>query len=401
MKNYDFIIIGAGIIGLTQAYYLRKRNPTATIAILEKEVAEALHASGRNSGVLHTGIYYGQDTQKAKFCLEGNHLMKNFCREHQLGLNECGKLIVAKTTGELEELQRLYRQGRLNGANISYISAKEALEIEPNARTLENAIWSPETASVSPKEVCNKLRLLLISRKIDFFFGCKVLKVSTINKTIKTDKGEPFTFGYLINCAGVYADNIARQSNLAKNYQILPFKGLYISTKNNDEFSLKTNIYPVPNKMLPFLGVHFTVTASGQTKIGPTALPALWREHYQGFSGFSVKEILTILSWYFSSFFRNDFNFRKLAAVESKYLLKKNLIKEAGDLLRNDIQHIPFIKLQPGVRAQLYDKKNRKLVNDFVFLKEDNACHILNAVSPAFTSSFAMANYITQEVISV
>ena len=269
------------------------------------------------------------------------------------------------------------------------------------AKTFEHAIWSPETASISPKDVCEKLKLFLTSQNVDFFFDCKVLGINIKKKTLDVSKKISFGFGYLINCAGVYADYIAKQFGLAENHQILPFKGLYVMIKPNSGFDLKTNIYPVPNKELPFLGIHFTITSQGHIKIGPTALPALWRENYRGLNRFNQKEFLSISRWYLSTFCRNDFNFRGLVRTECKYFLKKNLITEANKLITTNVQSNKVSALQPGIRAQLYDKKQKHLINDFLFLTDQNSCHILNAVSPAFTSSFAVANHVIEGVISV
>jgi len=370
------LIVGAGIVGMTLAYEWQKRNPNDEIIIIDKEAHEAVHASGKNSGILHAGFYYNSNSLKAKLTAEGNRLMKEFCKEKNIKINETGKLVVAKNEEELETLSELEKRSKSNNAGAYLITEEEAKKIDKNAKTHKFALYSPNTASVNPREVCKALREDLKSKGVKFIF----------NMAFEKYKG---SYDFLINAAGLYADKIAHKFNIGQNYSVIPFKGLYLKYLGINK--VKTQIYPVPNIKNPFLGVHFTLMADNTIKIGPTAIPAFWRENYAGFSRFNVNEMMEILRIETKMFFRHKW-FRDLAFYEMKYYLPKNLINEAKKLvykLRGDFKVYP-----PGIRAQLVDLNDLGLVMDFLVEKKENQIHILNAVSPAFTASFAFAKYI-------
>jgi len=223
-KNYDYLIIGGGIMGLTIGYELRKKFTDKTIAIIEKENDVAQHASGRNSGVLHAGFYYTSSSLKAKFTVDGNKIMKEFCHENGIYVNECHKVVVASDENELEALYELERRGKQNGVDIQLIDEDALYKIEPNSNTYKKALYSPTTASVDPVEVCQKLKEILISKNIDFFFNTKYIKKN--NEYVFTNNGK-FKTGFLINAAGLYADVIARDYGYSKDRIIIPFKGIY------------------------------------------------------------------------------------------------------------------------------------------------------------------------------
>ena len=275
-KIYDYLIIGAGIVGLTIAYELKKRKPSSKIIIIDKENEVAQHASGRNSGILHSGFYYTENSLKAKLTALGNKKMKNFCYENNIIVNETKKIVVAKNKGDLEIIDELYSRAKKNGIDVSIISLEEVKKIDSNINTYKKALYSPTTASVDPKKVCLKLKEILIDKGVDFKFNCNF-------------DSNKFQYKYLINCAGLYADKIAKNFGLSQDYTILPFKGSYLKYSGNKKIT-KTNIYPVPNLKNPFLGIHFTVTAENNIKIGPTASPAFWRENYGGLSNFKIGE---------------------------------------------------------------------------------------------------------------
>jgi (S)-2-hydroxyglutarate dehydrogenase len=397
-KNYyDYLVIGAGIMGLSAAFHLHKKFPKAKIMVLEKEREVGLHASGRNSGVIHAGIYYANDSLKARFCLKGGNELKKFCYENKLQVNECGKVIVAKDERELTHLKRLYQRGCDNGASLEWINSHQLSKIEPLAKTHGFAIWSPKTAAVSPYDVCTTLKKALMNSGIDFRFNAKVTDINPAANCVTISTGDNYTYGIMINCAGLYADKIAQQYGLAQNVVMLPFKGRYMIDAQA-LLPLKTNVYPVPDEDYPFLGLHFTKTVCGKTKFGPTAIPALWRENYDSNKNFSWSEMKEIIFWYFSSWIYNRFSFRKLAYKEVRYLLKQLLIKDVGELLNYPIKKLHIKKSPAGIRAQLYDNKNHQLVNDFIFQKTNSSMHVLNAVSPGFTSAFSIAEYIVEEL---
>lgn len=380
--KYDYLIVGSGIIGMTIAYELKQQNQDLKIALIDKEDDVAKHASGRNSGVLHAGFYYSANSLKAKFTVDGNKLMKEFCSSNSISVKATQKIVVAKDEKELEGIYELQKRAEVNGVETKIIDEDEVLKIDQNIKTYKKALFSPNTASVDPKEVCYKLRDVLKERGVDFFF-------STSFEKSKLD------YKYFINCAGAYADKIAQSFGLAKDYTLLPFKGIYLKYMTN-KTDIKTNIYPVPNLANPFLGVHYTITSDGSIKIGPTAIPAFWRENYEGFSNFSLKEMIEILFYEAKLFILNSFNFRNLAIEEMKNYSSKVFIQKAKDMVRNignDFKPIPA-----GIRAQLLNTKTNELVQDFVVEHGKNSTHILNAVSPAFTCSFAFAKYVINEI---
>jgi L-2-hydroxyglutarate oxidase len=278
VEHADFLIIGGGVIGLRTAFEARRRFPDARVVVIEKEERCGLHASGRNSGVLHAGFYYAEDSFKARFTREGNRRLGEYCDERGLRINRCGKLVVARDESELGGLDELLRRARTNGVELSPISAAEAHEIEPRAKTFERALYSPTTATVDPGEVVAAFVEEVQGAGVEVRTGTAF--VSAGNGEVVTSRGR-IAAGYVINAAGLYADEIARGFGFGERYRILPFKGLYLFA-NSGAYTLRTNIYPVPNLKTPFLGVHFTVTVDGRVTIGPTAVPAFWREQYKG-----------------------------------------------------------------------------------------------------------------------
>jgi L-2-hydroxyglutarate oxidase LhgO len=387
-NNYDYLIIGAGVIGLTISLELRKRYPNKSIAILEKEDDVAKHASGRNSGVLHAGFYYTEDSLKAKFTAIGNKKMKDFCKTNKLKLNECGKVVVAKNKSEINTIHELYKRGINNGVDVKIISKKELQKINPNINTVEIALYSPSTSSVDPKEVMYKLKEVAENKNIKIFLNERYN--SHKKTTVFTDNNE-FNFKHLVNCSGLYADKIAHDFNIAKNYIMIPFKGIYLKY-NGDPNSLNIHVYPVPNLKNPFLGVHFTKTVDNEIKIGPTSMPAFWRENYHGVKNFNASELIEILSQTSKLFILNSFGFRDLAFEEFKKYNPAFMIEEAESLL-NNVEN-DFESKPAGIRAQLLNKKTNELIMDFKVEKAENSTHVLNAISPAFTSSFPFAEYV-------
>ena len=399
MKNYniDFVIIGSGIIGLTMAKSLIGRYPESKIAIVEKESEVGQHASGLNSGVLHAGIYYAADSLKAKFCKQGNLAWTGYCQENGLRINQCGKVIVAKDEAELKTLHELEKRALNNGATLKRINEKELAAIEPNAVTYGRALHVPSTAVVDPKEICLHLKNYLQSKGVQFFFSSPYL-LKTGRNQIQAGQNH-FTYDKLINCAGLYADKIAHDFGCSEHYTIIPFKGLYLKYTLPDK-PVKTNIYPVPNLANPFLGVHFTVTVDGNVKIGPTATPAFWREHYDLFGNFNFDEMSSIIGWEAKLFLSNSFGFRDLAIEEIKKYKKAYLIDKASYMV-SKLNKAGFSEWsKPGIRAQLLDKRDLKLVQDFVVEKGEDSIHILNAVSPAFTCSIPFSDWVIDNYLN-
>lgn len=389
----DILIIGSGIVGLSVARELSLRHHDLRITVLEKEAAVALHASGRNSGVIHAGFYYTPGSLKAKLTVNGNRLMTEYCLGNGLQLNRCGKVVVAADEKELDSLFELKRRGDANGVDVKIIDEKALGEIEPNAKTFGHALYSLSTSVVDPKEVVRHM-VEGLKGKADILLGERFVKrerafvVSTSRRKIG--------YRHLINTAGLYADTIAHQFGVGRKYTLVPFKGLYMEYK--DSAFLGRHLYPVPDLNNPFLGVHFTKTANGSIKIGPTATPAFWRENYNGVSNFSLPELMETLSYTSRLFISNSFNFRRLAFDEFKKYFGQHLAGKAARLVRNMDNSKVGRFLAPGIRAQLLDTSRMELVMDFVIESEEDSTHILNAVSPAFTCSLSFARLVADKI---
>lgn len=385
----EVLIVGAGITGLTLARELLARG-VDNIMIVEKESGAGRHASGRNSGVLHAGVYYSPGTLKARFCVEGNRLMKEYCRSKGLRLLECGKVIVARNYPESILIEELKKRADSSGAEAKIIDSKELKEIEPYAQTFDKALLSPNTAVIDPKEIVESLRQdLESSRKVRIAFGTRFEGLRQTSTAV-TSSGN-IKFRLFINAGGAYADRVAHSFGVGLNYKIIPFKGLYKRLVKDRTWLVAGNIYPVPDLRYPFLGVHFTKGVDGDVYVGPTAIPALGRENY------SLAEDLTIES--LSILFRDgvlmltDPSFRVSAIREIERYVPRVFYEEARTL-------VPCLKpedLEPtdkvGIRAQLVDWGIKRLVMDFLVIRDGDSLHILNAVSPAFTCSMAFATY--------
>lgn len=396
-QQIDFLVAGAGVIGLAVARELRKRWPNKSIAVIEKESDVAYHASGRNSGVLHAGFYYTADSLKAKFTAEGNREMRAYCAQHGIPVADTRKVVVAQSDSEIAGLEELNRRGKKNGVDVSLITASELREIDPNAKTIDRALYSPTTGSVDPVLVCQKMKEELRASGVTFHFSCP-FKRRLPDGGIECE-GQTFYPERFINAGGLYADKIARQFGFSEKYTILPFKGIYMKYTKPSK-PVRINIYPVPNLGHPFLGVHFTLTAYGDVKIGPTAIPAFWRENYQGFKNFSLSEFLQIISKEADLYLRNSFHFRELSHTEMKKYNPNYFVGLAKRMVHS-IDETGFTEWsKPGIRAQLLNLETRELVQDFIVEGDARSVHILNAVSPAFTSSIPFARWVVDTYIS-
>ena len=393
----DYLIIGAGIIGLSIARQLKEKYPGKSIVILEKEIDVAYHSSGRNSGVLHAGFYYTSDSLKARFTKDGNALMREYCEKNHLKINKCEKVVVANDEKELKSLYELEQRGRQNGVDVRIIDEKELLEIDPNVQTYKKALYSPNTATVDPVEISQHIKKALVEKGVMFYFG-EGYEKKLDNHTVQSNLNQIFSATKIINCAGLYADRVAKDFGFSQNYTIIPFKGIYLKYTQND-VPIKTNIYPVPNLKNPFLGVHYTITVDGTIKIGPTAIPAFWRENYKGLSNFKFNELISILAFETKLFITNAFNFRSLAYEELKKYNKKYFVSLATKMVKQ-INSDGFNQWsKPGIRAQLLNTDTLELLQDFVVEGDKDTIHVLNAVSPAFTSSFPFAQWVVENYI--
>ena len=392
--NPDLLIVGGGIVGLAVARAARLRWPDSSVVLLEKEPEVGLHGSGRNSGVLHAGFYYTADSLKARFSREGTRRWTEFCLDRGLAINRCGKLVVAKGPHELDGLVELKRRGDRNGVQLEEVSAEEAREIDPAAKTYERALFSPTTASVDPSEIVRTLAADAVEVGIEIHVGAQAK--GRKGKVLLTD-GLEYQPGYLINAAGLYADRLARAYGFGEDLDILPFKGLYLYGDPR-EVRPRVHIYPVPDLSKPWLGVHFTMGVRGEVKIGPTAIPAFCREHSQGWENYDIGEAAAILSTEAALFLRNDFGFRNIAMDEVKKYARSVLVRQGAELV-DGMSMSTFRKWgRPGIRAQLFHRKDRKMLMDFCLEGDKRSFHILNAVSPAFTCALPFAEFVVDEM---
>jgi L-2-hydroxyglutarate oxidase LhgO len=394
MRETDFIVVGAGIIGLSITRELVRRFPGARILVLEKEAEVAFHASGRNSGVLHAGFYYSADSLKARFTLTGNQLLTDYCLEHGLPINRCGKVVVATREAEIEGIHELKRRGDRNGVDLKLIDPQELNDIEPNARTVGKALFSPSTSTVDPRRVCQHIASDFPAN-VEILFGRRFIGRSP--GSVRTDR-ETIGYRYLFNAAGLYADRVARSFGAGTSFTMIPFKGIYL--RYNHDGLLQRHVYPVPNLRNPFLGVHFTKTVDGHVKIGPTAIPAFWRENYDFKSRFDGGEFGEIVAQEARLFLFNHFNFRRLAFEEMRKYSRRFFISRAQTLLKHLDSGRFGDYTRPGIRAQLLNTQTRELVMDFLLEHAENSTHVLNAVSPAFTSAFSFARHIVDSSAS-
>jgi (S)-2-hydroxyglutarate dehydrogenase len=394
LHSVDFVVVGAGIIGIAVACELRRRHPLAAVTVLEKEKLPGQHASGRNSGVLHAGFYYTADSLKARFTRDGNAALRAYCEDRGLPLNRCGKLVVASTAADHPQMDELLRRGAANGVVLENVTDAEARKIEPRVKTCERAIFSPNTATANPGAVLAAMREDAEREGVRFALATAFRRRR--DDEIETSQGR-WAVGYVVNCAGLQADRIAQQYGFSQNYTILPFKGLYLYS-DEPAGALRTNIYPVPDLRNPFLGVHFTVTVDGHAKIGPTAIPAFWREHYAGLSGFSIRDLAEIARLQAGLLLSAGFEFRRLAWEELAKYNRHHLVALAGRLAEGVRVENYRRWGRTGIRAQLLDTRTRKLEMDFVLEGDDRSMHVLNAVSPGWTCAIPFAAHVVDEI---
>ena len=392
-SHYDYVICGAGIIGLTIALRLAK-NGVKSILIIEKEDHIGAHASGRNSGILHSGIYYTQDSLKSQFCIAGSQLMKEFCAQKNIPILNCGKVIVCQNEAELETLHTLYDRSQLNGTLANLISKAQLSELEPLTTTYKEAIHTPTTSVVNPKEILQALVEEIEAYGITLQFSTSYLG-RIDEKTIRTSAG-PVKFEFFINSAGSFSDRIGHEFGVGKDYRLLPFKGLYKKWIGAGAASVKAHVYPVPDIRNPFLGIHVTKSISGAVYFGPTAIPSLGPENYDSFAKFDM-EAVQILYRNFQLFMTNP-KYRSVAKTEPLRYIPYSYFLESRKLIPTlkSEELIPCDKV--GIRPQLVNIRTKELVMDFVIERTDNSLHLLNAISPAFTCSMAIADSIVQSL---
>ena len=394
-KTVDITVIGAGIVGLSAAYKLGLKYPDKKIIVLEKEAAVAKHQTGRNSGVIHSGIYYKPGSFKAKNCLDGRRQLVQFCQEHDVLHTICGKLVVAEKQEDIPTLERIYQRGLENTIeDLSIIGPEEMREIEPEVAGVK-AIRVGCTGIVDYRGMCEKLAILIEKQGNELVYNAEVVAIheQTDRLSVISDKVDVQT-QQLVNCAGLQCDLIAKMAGADPGIQIVPFRGEYFMLSKEAEHKVKTLIYPLPHKDFPFLGVHFTTMATGGVECGPNAVFAFKREGY-GKLDLSIKETLQTLGY--PGFWKLARKHWRMGVDEyhrslSKKAFVKGLQKLVPSITDKDLEEAPS-----GVRAMAL-LPDGNLLDDFHFKHQKRALHVLNAPSPAATAALAIGDEIANRV---
>jgi len=391
---YDIVIIGGGIVGLAAGWALGRRLPAHSIAVLEKESELAAHQSGRNSGVLHSGVYYAPGSKKARLCVAGNRSMVDFCNAHQIAHDICGKVIVATEAWELPLLEHLFAQGKANGLRLVKLSPERLIEREPHANGLA-ALLVPSAGLVDFKQVCKVLAGQIEAQGGYIRLRSKVQGVQRKGKEtwLKTPQGTVVA-RFVVNCAGLFCDRIARWWEVPLPARIVPFRGEYFDLAPAKRHLLKHLIYPVPHPKFPFLGVHLTRSLAGHVHVGPNAVLSLKREGYAK-TDVNLKDLFETFSY--AGFWR--LAARNLAEGSKEWarsLYKPAFVRRVRRLLP-EVQARDLSPAAAGVRAQALTPEGN-LVHDFLWVSAPNALHVLNAPSPAATCSLEIGNVIAAQV---
>jgi L-2-hydroxyglutarate oxidase LhgO len=388
---FDVTIVGAGIVGLATAMKLVKLHPDLKVAVVEKEGAPARHQTGHNSGVIHSGIYYRPGSLKARLCVSGSLQLTEFCRENGVPFELCGKVVVATRPDEIPRLHELHRRGTANGVQgLRLLEPSEVREIEPHVRCLKG-LHVPTTGIVSFGAVTEAYARIFQAQGGGLLLNRRVLTIMNRsgNIQLETDR-EVLSTRALINCGGLYADHVARMAGLQPPCRIVPFRGEYYEIRPERGFLVKTLIYPVPDPRFPFLGVHFTRMIDGKVEAGPNALLAWAREGYTR-GTVSLPELMETLA--FGGFRRMAGRYWRAGLKEMLRSISKSRFAAALQELVPEIHKEDLRPGGAGVRAQAVGRDGT-LQDDFLILRKGRTVHVLNAPSPAATSSLAIAEYI-------
>jgi len=389
----DVLVVGGGIVGLAAAHRLLEESPSSRIAVIEKEAAVASHQTGHNSGVIHSGIYYRPGSSKARTCVRGSGLMKEFCRAHGIRFDECGKVVVALEEDELPRLEELHRRGTANGVpGLEMIGPERLREIEPHSAGMR-ALHVPGAAIIDYSEVARKLADLIRARGGEVRTGTRVTGIREDGDALVVEtSGGAWRTKYLISCAGLHSDRVARMEGGDPGTRIVPFRGEYYEISEERSGLVRGLIYPVPDPEFPFLGVHFTRRIQGGVEAGPNAVLAFSREGYRK-SQVRPRDLAETL--FYPGFWRLArkywrTGFDEMVRSFSKKAFVKALAKLVPEIRESDVK-----PGGAGVRAQALSPAGN-LIDDFLIAERPRALHVLNAPSPAATASLAIAEEIAR-----
>lgn len=394
LPTCDVVIVGAGVMGLAVGRALSLKG-YRNIKIIEKEPKLGLHSSGRNSGVLHAGLYYPPDSLKARLCVEGAAALRTYLNEKSLPFEACGKLVMPPRPELDPQLDLLWERSQKNGVRVKMVGSEEIKEIEPLARRVDRALYSPDTWVFDPKAVIQSFKKDIESsgHRVDLKETFVSYKPQT--KILKTNRGK-YSCGFLINAAGLWADEVAHSQGVGMDYQILPFRGRYLKLAEDIAQHIRGLIYPVPDLELPFLGVHVTRGVYGTVTVGPTATPAFGRENYKPLEGLRLQDGFHISKLLSSFVFKDRHNMRKHMLEEIKMNFPPYFTKMVQQLVPSIEQKHLKSSTKMGLRAQVVKKSDLSLCMDFIVERGESSLHIINAVSPAFSSCMAFADWLIQ-----
>lgn len=384
-------------MGLSTGIMLLQQKPNLKVLIVEKEPKIAIHSSGRNSGVLHSGFYYSPESLKAKFCKEGNLELRELAKKYSVPIRNVGKIVVAKDFEELGRLEKLYQRGIDNGIDLEIHKAEILRQYEPLASTFGKFLWSPTTGVSDPIAISDAMRQEFEKLGGRIVFNEHIaLRIKNNEIRESTDKYEA---KYFINASGSQADRISGAVGVGKEFVMVPFMGIYRATKEM-YLPLRHLVYPVPHPINPFLGVHFTLTIDNKVKIGPTAIPVFGREQYSIIAGWSRRDTLESLKGIASLVKGNSHSVRDIFKSECPKLNQSRLIEECSNLVPSVAEVRHWERKPPGIRSQLVHLPSGKLEQDFIVKSNLNATHILNAVSPGWTSALPFGRWVANQVLN-
>lgn len=395
-EQFTLTVVGGGIVGLATALKMTEQYPGMKLLVLEKEAQLAAHQTGHNSGVIHSGIYYRPGSLKAQTCVAGAKALIAFCQEHDIPYEQCGKVVVATAPEEIPRLEELFRRGTANGVpGLAMIGPEQLREIEPHATGLQ-ALYVPTTGIIDFSRVAHMYAQLVQNQGGEIRTRCQVQKIIHTDKgfVLETSQGAVHTT-FLINCGGLFADRLARMAGASLDLQIVPFRGEYYTLTPQRRALINNLIYPVPDPALPFLGVHFTRTITGEVEAGPNAVLAFAREGYRKTDVHprDLWETLTFPGFWLMAKKYWQTGIGEMYRSASTRAFLKALQRLLPELMLDD--------LQPGgsgVRAQAISTAGA-LVDDFVVSVTGNALHVLNAPSPGATASLAIARLIVDRAV--
>lgn len=391
---YDVAIIGGGIVGLSTAMTLQERFPQKKVVVIEKENRIAAHQTGHNSGVIHSGIYYKPGSLKAKLARAGSQSMVEFCQQHGIDYDVCGKVIVATEPEELPLLEKLYQRGLENQIPIAKISGEEVKEIEPYVQCLAG-IRVDSTGIVNYTKVCQKYAELIQQQGGEIQFNTQVQQIHKVPEGILLETNQGMIHAqFIINCAGLYSDRVAQLSQVNPEAKIIPFRGEYYELTPEKSYLVKTLIYPVPNPNFPFLGVHFTRMIDGSVHAGPNAVLSFKREGYRK-TDFKLQDVLETFTY--PGFWKLAAKHADMGIEEIIRSFSKAAFVKSLQRLIPAVQSEDLVVSPAGVRAQAL-KPNGELVDDFLMIERDNEMHVCNAPSPAATASLEIGKAIVERL---